>query len=72
MCLPQIRVRAYRQSTPTVQAFKTITVNVDRNPTAPRFPQQNYEFTIPESQVLGQTFGSVNATDPDAVSVCLT
>ena len=63
-----IRVRAYRENDPRVEAFKEITVTVDRNPNSPRFSQRNYVFEIPENKTLGDVFGAVTATDPDLVS----
>ena len=66
--LLQIRVRAYRENDPQVEAYKLITVSVNRNPYQPRFSQNQFVFTIPENQTLGSVFGSVIATDPDQVS----
>ncbi|RUS82555.1 hypothetical protein EGW08_009685 [Elysia chlorotica] len=60
-----LRKRAYRATDPSVQAYRTITINVDRNPTNPSFVLKDYVFDVPESQVLGKTFASINATDPD-------
>ncbi|KAK3745550.1 hypothetical protein RRG08_040225, partial [Elysia crispata] len=60
-----LRKRAYRASDPSVQAYRTIIVDVDRNPSNPSFKQKSYTFQVPESQALGQVFGSINATDPD-------
>lgn len=63
----QFRIRAYRQSDPTVQAYKTIRIEVDRNPSYPAFNQTSYVFNIPENQVLENVFGKISASDPDAV-----
>lgn len=64
-------MRAYRSNDPKVEAFKEVTVIVDRNPTEPRFSAQDYTFTIPENQRLGLVFGNISATDPDSVNLML-
>lgn len=61
-------MRAYRQNDPTIQAFKTVRINVNRNPSPPVFGLPSYTFTVPENQALGSVIGKVNATDSDFVS----
>ncbi|GFN79862.1 protocadherin fat 4 [Plakobranchus ocellatus] len=60
-----LRVKAYRASDTSVQAYKTITVEVDRNPTTPVFSENEYFFTVRENQTLGAIFDTISASDPD-------
>ena len=64
----QIRVAGYRVSDPAARAYGFIVVNVNRNPTVPRFVDR-FVFNISETQTLGEVFGTVTAVDPDNVSM---
>lgn len=43
----------------------TVQIDVTRNENNPVFASQNYSIVIPETQGVGTTVVTVNATDPD-------
>lgn len=64
----QLRLLAYDTAYPSQIAYTNITINVNRNPNAPRFNPQSYERTITEDFTLGRSLVQIEASDPDGVS----
>lgn len=66
----QFEIIAYDSFYPNDRATATVTVNVNRNPDAPRFANNelNYRISIDETQKVGTTVLDINATDTDGVS----
>ncbi|WAQ95445.1 FAT4-like protein [Mya arenaria] len=58
-------IQAYDNGIPALYDTETVTVTVTRNTQPPTFSQQDYDTTILETQVLGDTIITVRATDPD-------
>ena len=48
-------------------AEATVTINVNRNVYEPQFDPLTYSATILETQIVGEVFVTVNATDEDKV-----
>ena len=64
----QVRVLARDGGSPSLTATTVVSLTVNRNLVDPVFVQQNYTFTIDETQVLGVNFGQVIARDDDVTS----
>ncbi|XP_035826841.1 protocadherin Fat 4, partial [Aplysia californica] len=63
-----VRVLAKDGGTPSLTATAVVNLFVARNLQDPEFLQQNYTFTIFETQSLGVSFSQINARDPDVTS----
>ncbi|KAH3862858.1 hypothetical protein DPMN_025833 [Dreissena polymorpha] len=68
----QFEIIAYDSFYPNDVATATVTINVDRNPSTPRFidPDGNaYRRVIDETRRLGSIILNINATDDDGVEL---
>ena len=61
----KVRVLAADGGTPSLTSTAVVRLFVERNLRDPTLLQQNYTFTIFETQVLGVGFGQINAQDLD-------
>lgn len=62
-----LHISAHDATYPSNQATATVTINVERNPSAPVFAPGEYRVTIDEKHGLGEDVIALAATDDDQV-----
>lgn len=67
----QLEIAAYDSAFPNNRVMEQLSINVLRNPNAPRFDQNSYSKRISETFPVGEIILQVAATDQDSVSTDL-
>ena len=65
----QLVIRAHDRFYPNAKAETRVTINVIRNPNAPRFDQSTYTVTVRESFPVGSLIVNPTAEDRDQVKI---
>ena len=70
-CVSQLQVRAIDLGEPAYEGFGRVQINVNRNPSGPRFLLDPYFNTVHESTAIGGLLFNTTAVDLDGVSSVL-